>query len=153
MKLKSVSLLSRTPSRKSIDFLGRWIVNLFLPSHDVCEDEFVDEFCYLLCYLPYSYQPYFKVQSRSLGFHTKICTDHHYAVLRLGCSRQLSSRDSQQLCYVIAHLVSKWIRKVSSQSDLLRFPHSPTQFLDKEENGDNRRLPSGLRLSFTKMWS
>ena len=42
---------------------------------------------------------------------------------------------------------------MSSQSDLLRFPHSPTQFLDKEENGDNRRLPSGLRLSFTKMWS
>ena len=73
--------------RKSIDFLGRWIVSLFLPSHDVCEDEFVDEFCYLLCYLPYSYQPYFKVQSRSLGFHAKICTDHHYAVLRLGCSR------------------------------------------------------------------
>ena len=73
--------------RKSIDFLGRWIVNLFLPSHDVCEDEFVDEFCYLLCYIPYSYQPYFKVQSRSLGFHAKICTDHHYAVLRLGCSR------------------------------------------------------------------
>lgn len=69
--------------RKSIDFLGRWIVNLVLPSHDVCEDEFVDEFCYL----PYSYQPYFKVQSRSLGFHAKICTDHHYAVLRLGCSR------------------------------------------------------------------
>ena len=73
--------------RKSIDFLGRWIVNLFLPSHDVCEDEFVDEFCYLLCYFSYSYQPYFKVQSRSLGFHAKICTDHHYAVLRLGCSR------------------------------------------------------------------
>lgn len=73
--------------RKSIDFLGRWIVNLILPSHDVCEDEFVDEFCYLLCYLPYSYQPYFKVQSRSLGFHAKICTDHHYAVLRLSCSR------------------------------------------------------------------
>ena len=73
--------------RKSIDFLGRWILNLFLPSHDVCEDEFVDEFCYLLCYLPYSFQPYFKVQSQSLGFHAKICTDHHYAVLRLGCSR------------------------------------------------------------------
>lgn len=73
--------------RKSIDFLGRWIVNLFLPSLDVCEDEFGDEFCYPLCYLPYSYQPYFKVQSRSLGFHAKICTDHHYAVLRLGCSR------------------------------------------------------------------
>ena len=73
--------------RKSIDFLGRWILNLFLPSHDVCEDEFVDEFCYLLCYLPYSFQPYCKVQSQSLGFHAKICTDHHYAVLRLGCSR------------------------------------------------------------------
>ena len=73
--------------RKSIDFLGRWILNLFLPSHDVCEDEFVDEFWYPLCYLPYSFQPYFKVQSQSLGFHAKICTDHHYAVLRLGCSR------------------------------------------------------------------
>ena len=73
--------------RKSIDFLGRWILNLFLPSHNVCEDEFVYEFCYLLCYLPYSFQPYFKVQSQSLGFHAKICTDHHYAVLRLGCSR------------------------------------------------------------------
>ena len=73
--------------RKSIDFLGRWILNLFLPGHDVCEDEFVDEFCYLLCYLPYSFQPYCKVQSQSLGFHAKICTDHHYAVLRLGCSR------------------------------------------------------------------